>query len=237
MKKAFVEYKHDDVVLEAYVVTPDENKKLPTILLLHAWKGRDELMLKAAEEWANKGYVGIALDTYGKGKLGGTKEENAALMKPFMDDRAFLAKRLFAGVEMAKKLPSVNANKMLALGFCFGGLCALDLWRHGAELSGVISVHGLLGAPEVNPKKYRIETKVLALGGYNDPIVTPDQVQAFEKELDHSKADWQLVTYGNTVHAFTNPEANDKAFGTVYNPVAAKRASQAIDLFVGECFQ
>lgn len=237
MKNERIEYKDGEVVLEAYVATPDENKKRPAVLLLHAWEGRNEFVEQKANDYASKGYVGIALDTYGKGVRGNSKEECSALITPFMEDRTFLAKRLFTGFEMAKKLPYVDPNKMVAIGFCFGGLCVLDLFRHGADLKGAISVHGLLGQPDPNPKKYNTNTKVLALTGYNDPMVKPEQVAEFQHELDHSKADWEMVVYGNTMHAFTNPKANDKDFGTVYSALVAKRAFLAIDTFIEECFR
>lgn len=230
-----IDYHHAKSVLEAYVAFPDNaNKPLPAVVLLHAWGGRDKFVEQKAEYYAELGYVGVALDNYGKGVLGNSTEEKVKLMTPFMEDRKFLAERLMTGISMVKQLPNVDPDKVIVMGFCFGGLCALDLARNAVELAGVISVHGLLGAPENYALHYSAHAKVLALTGYNDPMVTPEQTAAFAHEMDQAKVDWQLVTYGNTLHAFTNPEAHDTQLGTVYNVLAAKRSQITIDNFIKE---
>jgi dienelactone hydrolase len=232
-----LEYIHHKTTLEAHIAHPaDVSGKLPVVLLMHAWEGRNEFVVEKANYYAGKGYVGVALDNYGKGILGHSLEENSKLMTPLMDDRKFLAERLIAGFEAIKQLPFVDSNKIVVMGFCFGGLCALDLLRNAVELVGVISVHGLLGAPKHYAPRYNTTTKVLALTGYNDPMVVPQQVSEFEHELDQAKVDWQMITYGQTSHAFTNPKVNDTKLGLIYNPLAAKRSTVAIDNFINECF-
>jgi dienelactone hydrolase len=194
----YLEYSHENTVLEAYISRPTETtEKMPAVLLMHAWDGRDSFVKDKADYFSEKGYIGVALDNYGKGVIGKTLEEKSALMSPLMNDRAFLAKRLIAGFEAIKNLPYVDPTKIIVIGYCFGGLCALDLMRNGAELAGVITVHGLLDMPSYTPHYYH-NTKVLALTGYNDPMVTPDHVQAFEHEMDKAHLDWQLMYYGNT---------------------------------------
>jgi len=231
-----VEYKHANATLEAYVAHPENVKqKSPAIVILHAWAGRDKFVKQKANYFAEQGYVGVALDNYGKGIVGKSVEENSKLMTPLMENREFLAERLIAGIETVKKLPNVDTKKIVVVGFCFGGLCALDLLRNAVELSGVISVHGLLGAPTHYQPRYIANTKVLALAGYNDPMVPPELTAAFAREMDHAKVDWQMVTYGNTKHAFTNPEAHDNNLGLVYSANIAKRSFTAIDNFIREC--
>ena len=121
------------------------------------------------------------------------------------------------------------------MGFCFGGLCVLDLARSGADVKGVISFHGLFNAPENLPNE-PIKAKVLALHGQDDPMVPPEQVAALQKEMTNAGVDWQIHAYGNTMHAFTNPEANDPGFGTVYNAGADKRSWIAMKNFFEEIF-
>jgi dienelactone hydrolase len=181
------------------------------------------------------GYVGFAVDMYGKGILGSGPEENARLMQPLMEDRAMLQKRMQAALHAVKSLPWVDDGKIAAIGFCFGGLCVLDLARTGAGIKGVVSFHGLLVAPG-NTQGNAIKAKVLALHGHDDPMVPPEQVLAFEREMTEAGADWQLHTYGHTMHAFTNPAANNPDFGTVYQADADRRSWQAMQNFLAELF-
>lgn len=230
-----IEYRDNDTVLEGYCAIDNKiTGKRPAVLVAHDWSGRNEFADKKAEKLAELGYVGFALDIFGKGKLGQTKEEKSQLIEPFVQNRKLLLNRLLAGFETLKKLEMVDSSKIGAIGFCFGGLCVLDLARSGAEVKGVVSFHGLLGAPDL--AKQSIKAKILALHGHDDPMVPPDQVLAFEKEMTAAKADWQLHVYGNTMHAFTNPLVHDPNFGTVYNSLAEKRSWQEMRLFLTEIF-
>jgi dienelactone hydrolase len=172
---------------------------------------------------------------YGAGKLGKTDEECGALMRPFVEDRALLQKRIGAALANVRLLPWVDDTKIAAMGFCFGGLCVLDLARTGANVKGVVSFHGLLHAP-ANLPDLKITAKVLALHGHDDPLVPPAQVADFQSEMTKAGADWQLHTYGNTVHAFTNPLASDFAAGYQFSPNANRRAWQATEDFLAEIF-
>lgn len=232
MSSQYLEYRDGDTVLEAYVALPAAGGKRPAVLVSHAWAGRDAFECDKADKLAELGYVGIAIDNYGKGVLGRTMEENSALMTPFVQDRAKLRKRLLAGIAAAAKLPQVDAAKMAAIGFCFGGLCALDMARSGADLRGVVSFHGLFRPSEVPNEKIR--AKILALHGHDDPMVPPDAVLALEQELSSAGADWQIHAYGGTMHAFTNPDANAPQNGMQYNPIAAARAWSSMKNFLAE---
>lgn len=231
-----VGYLDGGVLLEAFFAFDDAiTERKPVVLISHAWGGRDDFVADKAKKIAELGYVGFAIDMYGKGVSGNSHEQNAKLMQPFMDDRGMLQKRIKAGHYAATLLPWVDDSKIAAMGFCFGGLCVLDLARSGADLKGVISFHGLLGAPD-NLQTNSIKAKVLALHGHDDPMVPFEQVLAFEQEMTESGADWQLHTYGHTMHAFTNPMANDPAFGTVYQSNADRRSWLTMKNFLAEVF-
>ncbi len=230
-----IEYKDGDVVLEAYMAWEEGHAPKPGVLIAHAWRGRSEFEQGKAEILAELGYVGFALDLYGKGVLGASREENSALMQPLLDDRAVLQRRMHLALAQIRKQKEVDGSRIAAMGFCFGGLCVLDLARTAADLSGVASVHGLFAAPG-NLQDERIKAKVLVLHGWDDPMATPDQVLALAEELTKAGADWQIHGYGNTLHAFSNPAANDPAHGTVYNPVADRRSWQSLQLFLAELF-
>jgi dienelactone hydrolase len=229
-------YTDDDVALEAFFAFDDSlSGRRPAVLISHAWGGRDNFVADKARKLAALGYVGFALDVYGKGVLGSSKEENAKLMQPFIADRSKLQQRMKVALDTVKKLPWVDEQKIVAMGFCFGGLCVLDLARTGVDIKGVVSFHGLLDAPN-NTQDTKIKAKILALHGRDDPMVTPEQVLAFHEEMTQSGADWQFVTYGHTVHAFTNPIANDPDFGTAYQADADRRSWQAMQNFFTEIF-
>lgn len=227
----YFDYDIDGKTYEAAIAS-DGNTARPGILVCHAWAGRSEFEIEKAQALAGLGYTGIAVDLYGKGVLGSTTEECQALMTPFVDDRSMLQKRLASILSVIKDQPEVDSTKLAAIGFCFGGLCVLDLARSGADVKGVVSFHGLLGAP--GNTKTKIPAKILALHGWDDPMAPPSDVEALGNELDTALADWQLHAYGGTMHAFTNPNANDPDFGTVYNKKADQRSWVAMKNFLGE---
>ena len=230
-------YKHDEISLHGFVAYDDTQQgPRPLVLIAHDWTGRNEFACLKAEKLATLGYVGFALDMYGEGRQGETNEEKTALMQPFMVNRRLLRNRVKAAYDAALKLPEVNPNKIGIIGFCFGGLCALDLARSGTPLTGVVSFHGLLKAPETTPEIRALKTKVLALHGYDDPMVSPEQINDFALEMTALNADWQIHMYGQTKHAFTNPLADDPEFGTVYNKTADFRAWRTMVQFFDEIF-
>lgn len=228
-----LEYRHEGSLLEAFVCAPAGGGRRPAVLISHAWAGRSPFECDKARALAGLGYVGIAIDVYGKGVLGKSVEENGALMKPFLDNRALLQGRLQAALAAARSDPAVDGGRVAAMGFCFGGLCVLDLARSGADVRGVVSFHGLLGKPG-NTDGRRIGAKVLVLHGHDDPMVPPADVLAFEEEMTAAGADWQVHAYGHTLHAFTNPEANDPSFGVKFDANANRRSWRALENFLEE---
>lgn len=231
-----IDYHDGSTILEGYLAYHDTGTPKPAVLVSHDWSGRRELACKGAERVADMGYVGFALDMYGKGIFGadGDADRNGALMAPFAQDRALLRRRINAAVQAVRQLPQVDATKVAAMGYCFGGLCVLELARSGADVKGVVSIHGIF-APGDAPNEI-ITAKVLCLHGHDDPMVPPEQVLAFETEMTRGNVDWQVHVYGGTMHAFTNPKANNPGFGTVYNEIAANRAYRSVENFLGEVF-
>ncbi|MDD2737830.1 MAG: dienelactone hydrolase family protein [Methylomonas lenta] len=231
-----VDYLDGDDLLEGFFAFDDAIEGIrPVVLIHHAWAGRDEFVANKAKSLAELGYLAFAADMYGKGILGSSPEQNGQLMQPFMQDRAKLQKRLHAALATVKLMPWADNGRIAAMGFCFGGLCALDLARTGVDIRGVVSFHGLLAAAENIPQP-QIKAKVLVLHGHDDPMGPPEQVLALQAELTQAGADWQLHSYGGTMHAFTNPLANDPDFGTVYQGLADKRSWQAMQNFFEEIF-
>lgn len=237
MHSEYIDYTDGSTTCEAYVASDNSsNQKRPCVLISHAWAGQTDFEREKADKLASMGYVGFALDNYGKGKRGNSMEENAQLMQPFVDDRAMLLKRLLAGVTAAEKHPLVDPKRIAAIGYCFGGLCVLDLARSSDErVKGVVSFHGLFGKPNIGAQG-KISAKVLMLHGYADPMAKPESVVEIGKELSDAGADWQLTAYGHVVHAFTNPEANMPENGIKYDECADRRSWQAMQNFLQEIF-
>jgi dienelactone hydrolase len=232
-----IEYKDGDTLLEGYVAYDDSIKgPRPAVLVAHDWSGRRDYATSKADEVARMGYVGFALDMYGKGIFGSDDDVdlNSSLMGPFASDRAKLRARMMAALTAVRSLDVVDASKVSAIGYCFGGMCVLELARAGIDVRGVISIHGIFSPGDVANEA--ISAKVLCLHGHDDPMVPPEQVLAFEQEMSTAAADWQMHTYGGTMHAFTNPGANNPGFGALYSPVADRRASRSIENFLSEMF-
>ena len=224
-----VDYELDGATYEGFLATPDGTPK-GVVVVAHAWGGQSKFEQDKAKLLAEWGYAGFAMDVYGKGNRGETTEECQALMEPLAGNRPELQARLAKSLDVAKAESGVSAAA--AIGFCFGGLSVLDMARTNMEVAGVVSFHGLFGAPGNTAAK--IGPKVLALHGWDDPMAPPDDVIAFSKEMSDAGADWQLHGYGGTLHAFTNPEANNPDFGTVYSANADRRSFAACKDFLTE---
>lgn len=205
------------------------------VLIFPTIMGRSELELGFARRLAGAGYAVLVADLYGREHIGKAREECRGLMMALLGDRTALRARLLAVYEAARAQPEVDAAKVAAIGFCFGGLCALDLARSGSDASGVASFHGLLKPPP-GPAAGRIGARVVVFHGWDDPMAPPADVEALAAELTAAGADWQIHAYGNVMHGFTNPAAADPERGLRYDERAAQRAWSSCDAFLAECF-
>lgn len=153
METACLDYTDGQLTFEAYVAHDGAGGgRRPCVLIAHQWAGQSDYERGKADELAGMGCVGIAVDVYGKGVRGGLMDDNSALMAPLLADRALLRRRLLAAVAAARAHPLVDADRVAAIGYCFGGLCALDMARAGAPgLRGVVSFHGVLSPPDLGP--------------------------------------------------------------------------------------
>ena len=231
-----IDYADGDTPLEGYFAWDNAAPgPRPGVLIVHAWAGRSPFEEEVARKLAGLGYAGLAMDVYGKGVLGNDPEENTKLMTPFLEDRPMLQNRLQIGLQVLRDEGVVDANKVAATGYCFGGTCVLDLARTGEEFQGAASFHVLFNKPG-NTDGNAIKAKVLALHGWDDPMVPPADVTALAEELTAGGADWQIHGYGNTLHAFTNPEANAPDMGAMYQADADRRSWQAMENFLAEVF-
>lgn len=234
MRTETVEYQDQNITLKGFLAFDgSKTEKRPAVMVIHDWSGCNDFAQNKAKDLAELGYIAFAVDLYGDGKIGKTTEEKQQLMQPLFENRAMLRQRILAGYNALKKIPQIDLTKIGAIGFCFGGMCVLDLARSGVEVRGVVSFHGFFHAPEKLPSE-KIKAKILAFHGAQDPMAKMEQILEFDKEMSAQNVDWQVHIFGKSYHAFTNPAANDHDQGLVYNALDAKRAWQGMKDFFGE---
>lgn len=231
------EYSDGETLFEGYLAVNNTSQaKRPCIMVAHAWDGPNDHFNALADTLAQKGFIGFAIDVYGKGKRGKIEGDNTHLMNPLMEDRALLRKRLLTAFYEIQKHPLVISDKIAILGYCFGGLCALDLARaNPVGLRGAVSVHGGLTSPHLETQK--MDASLLVLHGLEDPIVPKESVLDFINEMTEAKADFQIYCYGHAKHAFTFVGVDIPEFGIKYDEKAHKRSEKTMECFFEEIFK
>lgn len=222
MKTEIVPYSEAGDAFDAFIARPEGTDPRPAVMICHAYGGRDAFAEDKARKLAELGYVGAAIDLYGVGKRGTDPASSQALMKVLLDDPPLLRRRLAASFEAVRALEGVDADRIGAIGFCFGGMCAILAARMGLPLRGVVSFHGILKIGEKLDGPVR--ARILVLHGQDDPMAPPADVGAFAEEMKRLNAEWQLHAYPGVMHSFTNPKANDRSRGTVYDADADRRS-------------
>ena len=222
---------------EGVLAWDDETQQQrPGVIVSHTFRGQGEFETTKAVELAQQGYMGFALDMYGKGRRATTKEEADALMSELLSNRPLLLQRVRLAVYTLKNQELVDESRIGGIGFCFGGKCMLDLARSGDDVNGVVSFHGIYDQPGIEHDG-DINAAVLVLHGWEDPLAKPESTVALGHELTSRNADWQILAFGHTGHAFTNPNAKMPADGMFYQESSNRRAWQAMKNFLQEIFR
>ena len=234
MHKGTFEYTDGATICEGYVASDGKPGRKPCVLIAHQWAGLFEQEQAKAEYFAGKGYVGFAIDVYGKGVRGAHGQDNSAYMGPYLNDRAKLRQRLLAAVAAAKARPDVDPNRIAIIGYCFGGTTSLEIARSGADVKAVVGFHS--GLATARPQDAaNIKARVLVCIGADDPIIPPEQRLAFEKEMKSAGIDWRLQLYGGAGHSFTNPAADSRGMkGFFYHEATDRRSWNAMIELFGE---
>ena len=228
-----LEYSEGGITFQAHVALPEGGDRRPAVLVAHAFTGQCDFERGRADALARLGYVGVALDVYGKGKQNLTQEQAGPECGALQTDRALLLRRLRAGVDAVRNHARVDGGRIAAIGYCFGGLSVLDLARGNAPLRGVVSFHGVFTPPNLGPQA-PISPKILVLHGWDDPWAKPEAVVDLARELTDAKADWQIHAYGHAGHAFTDRAVAKTDGGFGHDEPADRRSWRAATDFLVE---
>jgi dienelactone hydrolase len=232
-----VEYKAADTTLLGYLAYDDTiTSRVPGVLIVPEWWGLNDYAKRRAREIAALGYVALAADMYGEGKIT-TDPKVAGSWAGAVKGSALIRTRSLAGLETLAAQKNVDAGKLAAIGYCFGGTTVLELAYSGAPVRGVISFHGSLTAPKPEDPK-PIKSKVLILHGAADTFESREEIAKVQDGLDAANAQWEMDYYSGAVHAFTNPDADKAGIpGVAYNAIADRRSWQRMQSFLVEIFK
>lgn len=216
-------------------------KDAPTLILFPAFEGPSPFCHEYAKKLNQEGFSVMIADMYGEKKQGHLLEECIKLISPFLDSRALVRERALAAFEACQQIQGVNPLKIGALGFCFGGMCTLELARSGAKLQGFASLHGILKASSL--PSYKISGDIFILHGYQDPQAPPDSFAEFTQEMKTLNHDnWQFLFFGEAKHSFTDPKTGsfdpqkEKLMGREYNAKAAQNSYSYVKSFFKNLF-
>ena len=224
-----VRYEVDGRAFESLAVWEDAGAgPRPGVLVAPTFMGRSACEEGKAEALARLGHVGVAIDIYGADVRPTSMEDARTAMSALNENRPAIARRMTAALDAVRALDGVDAAKVAAVGFCFGGKCVLDLVRSGAEFAGAVTFHGIFDQPP-QPAAERYHPRLLILHGWADPVAKPGAVLQLADELTERAASWELVAYGHTVHGFTNPGRP-----TAYSEEADRRSWDRMARFLDE---
>jgi len=210
--------------------------KRPGILVVHEWWGLDDYAKRRAEMLAKLGYVAFAVDMYGTGKVTDSADQAKEWMTEATTDVEWWRERAIAGLDRLKKHKLVDSDKIAAIGYCFGGGTVIQLAYGGIDIDGIVSFHGSL--PVADESAFgKIKTRMLMAHGNADPFIARESLTKFQDTLDKAGANWNMITYGNVRHSFTNPRSDTRGMDALkYDKTADEHSWQAMQVFFNDIF-
>jgi len=240
IKGETVEYKAGDTVMKCHITYDDAIKgERPGVLVVHEWWGQNDYARERANQLAALGYTAMAVDMYGGGKTADHPETAGKFSGEIKKAWGTGRERFMAAYKVLATHPTVDADRTAAIGYCFGGSVVLEMARAGMDLDGVVSFHGGLDT-ESKAQLNKVKAKVLVYNGAADPFVKPESIDAFKKEMDAAKVDYEFISLDGAKHAFTRPGATEdgKKFGLPleYNAAADKKSWEGMKAFFDKLF-
>ena len=236
-----VQYKGGGITMKGYIAYDDAKKaKRPGILVVHEWWGHNEYARKRARMLAELGYTALAVDMYGEGKQATHPEDAGKFADEATRDMSVAQARFMAALETLKANPTVDPNRIGAIGYCFGGGVVVEMARRGVDnLKAVVSFHGNPSS-KTTVKPGQVKAKILIAHGADDPFVKPEVIKQFQDEMKAAGVDARVVVYPGAKHSFTNPDADTygKQFNLplAYNADADKKSWEEMKKFFKEVF-
>lgn len=236
-----VEYRAGSSVFKGFLAENAALKeKRPAVLVVHEWWGNNEYARKRAMMLAELGYIALAVDMYGNGKIAQHPDDALQFSSEVMKDKRLREERFNAALAFIRQQPMVDSGRIAAVGYCFGGAVVLQMARSGSDLKGVASFHGTL-ATDSPALPGEVKVNILVLNGEKDALVPPQQVQEFLDEMTLSGAPFRYVGYMGAKHGFTNPDAGIYAqkFGLplAYDKRADQNSWAELQQFLNEIFK
>ncbi len=236
-----VDYKAGGVTMKGYLAYDENIKgKRPGVLVVHEWWGQNEYARKRARMLAELGYTALAVDMYGEGKQATHPDDAAKFSSETMKNFDTAKARFEAAMAFLKKQRTVDAERIAAVGYCFGGGVVLNMARQGEDLKAAASFHGSLAAVK-RATAGKVKAKIRVYNGEDDKFTPQQAIDAFMQEMRDAKVDFQFINYPGAVHSFTNPDADElgKKFGLpmAYNAEADKRSWADMTNFFAEVFK
>jgi dienelactone hydrolase len=233
-------YKAGDFTMQGYLAYDDSiTGKRPGILVVHEWWGHNEYARQRARMLAELGYTAFALDMYGDGKQAEHPDDAGKFAAEVRQNMPAATQRFLAAMHVLQQHPTVDPEHIAAIGYCFGGGVVLEMAREGLDLDAVVSFHGPLAT--TNPAVPGVvKARILVCNGADDKMVTPEQIEAFHREMNAAGVDYTFISYPGAKHSFTNPGADIYAekfhIPVGYNAEADKKSWQDMEKFLKDTF-
>jgi dienelactone hydrolase len=221
LKTSSVVYQQDGKDFEGYIAAPKSaNGKLPAILIIHEWDGLGDYIKSRANMLAENGYFAFAMDMYGKGIRAKDHKEAAELSGAYGKDRKLLRSRVETGLAVLKAREEVDPNRIVVIGYCFGGMAAIETALMGADIKGVVTFHAALSFPTIAQDAANVKVPILINHGGADAFIPATDIKALKSAFDKAKVSYKFVVHEGATHGFTNKGHGDSGehMGMKYNP-------------------
>jgi dienelactone hydrolase len=233
-----IAYAQGGTPLQGFLAWDDAAKEpRPGVLVVHEWWGHNQHARNQAIRLAKAGYVALALDMFGKGKVATHPKDAQGFVAEVTKQAGLVKARFDAGLALLLAQPQVDRERTAAFGYCFGGTVALEMARAGEDLDALVTFHAGLAPKDGAAEKGKIRPRLLVQTGGADPMAPPEQVRAFEDEMKRAGADFRVITYPNAKHGFTNPDAGKFGMDALaYDADADARSWDAAIAFLRRVF-
>jgi dienelactone hydrolase len=232
-----VDYNHDAVVLKGHLAEPPQAGRRPGVLVVHEWWGLDDYARRRANQLAELGYVALAADMYGDGRLAKHPDDAKRMYDEIRQNTANWRARAAAGLRVLRNNPNVDPSKLAVIGYCFGGSTAIQMAYADPDLAAAVSFHGGLAEPVAGDLK-NVKAKILVCHGADDTFIPEDVCRKVRAAWDNARLDYKFVYYSRARHSFTVLEAATANIpGIEYNETADRRSWQDMLSLFNEAFK